>query len=71
MLFKVCARPADYHISQKARQEDQVQKREDGEEVGVSVNKDNEWHNCMHAPPSSPRLHYSAARYVFSPLLFY
>jgi cytochrome b pre-mRNA-processing protein 3 len=43
-LFKVCTKPADYHITEEERRKDLVQKLEDGEEVGNSVDKYNVWH---------------------------
>ena len=53
-LFKVCAKPADYHITEEERKNDLVKKLEDGEEVGHSVDKDNVWHNskCPFQPLS-------------------
>lgn len=44
-LFKVCSKPGDYRITEEERKKDQVQKMEDGEEVGNSVNPDNVWHS--------------------------
>lgn len=43
-LFKVCAKPADYHITDEERKKDLVQKRDDGEEIGKAVDPENVWH---------------------------
>lgn len=45
-LFKVCGKPANYQITAELRKNDQVEKMEDGEEIGASIEKDNVWHNC-------------------------
>ena len=49
-LYKVCARSADYHITEEARKNDEVERREDGEELGNAVDKDNVWHKSVSAP---------------------
>lgn len=46
-LYKICAAPADYHITPEERKNDQVQRLEDGEEVGHATIKDNLWHTRM------------------------
>lgn len=43
-LFKVCAKPADYQITEEERKKDMVQKRDDGEEIGKSKDPENAWH---------------------------
>lgn len=43
-LYKVCAKPADYHITDEARNNDQVERLEDGEELGKPIDADNVWH---------------------------
>lgn len=47
-LYKACAKPADYRITEDERKNDEVQRLEDGEEVGQSLNKDNVWHSSMY-----------------------
>lgn len=47
-LYKACAKPADYRITEDERKNDDVQRLEDGEEVGHSLNKDNVWHSSMY-----------------------
>jgi cytochrome b pre-mRNA-processing protein 3 len=43
-LYKICAQPADYHITEEARNNDQVERLEDGEELGKPIDPDNVWH---------------------------
>ncbi|KID79849.1 Ubiquinol-cytochrome C chaperone, partial [Metarhizium brunneum ARSEF 3297] len=43
-LYKICAQPADYHISEEARNNDQVERLEDGEELGTPIDAGNVWH---------------------------
>lgn len=43
-LYKMCGMPADYHITEAARKNDEVQRMEDGEELGDPIDKDNVWH---------------------------
>lgn len=43
-LYKLCGMPADYHISEHARKNDEVDKLEDGEEIGKPVDPNNVWH---------------------------
>lgn len=51
-LYKVCGMPADYHISETARKNDQVVKMEDGEELGEPIDKGNVWHKTFGLQPS-------------------
>ncbi|KJZ74122.1 hypothetical protein HIM_06571 [Hirsutella minnesotensis 3608] len=51
-LYKACARPADYHISEEARKKDEVERLEDGEELGRPMDKDNVWHKIFKLRPS-------------------
>ncbi|KAG5932035.1 hypothetical protein E4U53_001518 [Claviceps sorghi] len=51
-LYKVCGRPADYHITEAARKNDQVVKMEDGEELGDAIDKNNVWHKTFGLQPS-------------------
>lgn len=50
-LFKVCAKPADYSITDEERRQDRVQRRDDGEEVGKAKDPENVWNNSKHTPP--------------------
>ncbi|KHN99569.1 Ubiquinol-cytochrome c chaperone, CBP3 [Metarhizium album ARSEF 1941] len=43
-LYRICAQPADYHISEEARNNDQVERLEDGEELGTPAHAGNVWH---------------------------
>lgn len=47
-LYKACAKPADYRITEDERKNDEVQRLEDGEEMGHSLNKENVWHSSMY-----------------------
>ena len=47
-LYKVCAMPADYHITEEARKNDQVERLEDGEELGKPIDPENVWHKSMY-----------------------
>lgn len=49
-LYKSCAKAADYHITEAERNNDQVDRLEDGEELGTPVDKDNVWHKSTYAP---------------------
>lgn len=49
-LYKICTRPADYHITPEERKNDQVQRLEDGEEVGHSLHAGNIWHTRTFIP---------------------
>ncbi|KAJ4144695.1 hypothetical protein LMH87_003568 [Akanthomyces muscarius] len=51
-LFKVCAKPADYRITDEERRQDLVQKRDDGEEVGKAKDPENVWNNTFGLQPS-------------------
>ncbi|KAG6003308.1 hypothetical protein E4U21_002196 [Claviceps maximensis] len=51
-LYKVCGRPADYHIAEAARKNDQVVKMDDGEELGDAIDKNNVWHKTFGLQPS-------------------
>lgn len=62
-LFKVCAAPANYKITEEERKEDKVMKLEDGEEVGHPLVEGNVWHNSTYtrgwllAPAGSSNIH--------------
>lgn len=51
-LFKACSRPADYRISDEARKRDEVERLDDGEELGRPVVALNVWHKSASPPPS-------------------
>ncbi|POR32829.1 CBP3-like protein [Tolypocladium paradoxum] len=51
-LYKACSRAADYHITEEQRKNDEVERLEDGEELGSPVDKDNVWHKTFHLQPS-------------------
>ncbi|OAA73912.1 Ubiquinol-cytochrome C chaperone [Cordyceps fumosorosea ARSEF 2679] len=51
-LFKVCAKPADYRITDEERKQDLVQKRDDGEEIGKAKDPENVWHKTFGLQPS-------------------
>ncbi|KAK0389245.1 hypothetical protein NLU13_2820 [Sarocladium strictum] len=51
-LFKVCAAPANYKITEEERNNDKVLKLEDGEEVGHPLVEGNVWHNTFKLPPT-------------------
>ncbi|OAA48283.1 Ubiquinol-cytochrome C chaperone [Beauveria brongniartii RCEF 3172] len=51
-LFKVCAKPADYRITDEERKQDLVQKRDDGEEIGKANDPDNVWNKALGLQPS-------------------
>ncbi|OAQ89289.1 3-oxoacyl synthase [Purpureocillium lilacinum] len=46
-LYKSCSKAADYHITEEERKNDQVEKLEDGEELGHPVDADNVWHKSL------------------------
>lgn len=52
-LYKSCGKAADYFVSKEARKKDEVERLEDGEEVGRPVDKTNVWHSSEY-PPFSP-----------------
>ncbi|KFA55845.1 hypothetical protein S40293_01981 [Stachybotrys chartarum IBT 40293] len=51
-LYKFCAKPADYRIPAEARKNDQVERLEDGEEVGRPVDPGNVWHDAFKLQPT-------------------
>ncbi|KAJ6780513.1 hypothetical protein PWT90_07337 [Aphanocladium album] len=51
-LFKVCAKPADYRITDEERKQDIVQKRDDGEEIGKAKDPENVWNKTFGLQPS-------------------
>ncbi|EGX97153.1 Ubiquinol-cytochrome C chaperone [Cordyceps militaris CM01] len=51
-LFKVCAKPADYRITDEERKQDRVQKRDDGEEIGKAKDAENAWNKTFGLQPS-------------------
>ncbi|KAM4060240.1 ubiquinol-cytochrome C chaperone domain-containing protein [Hirsutella rhossiliensis] len=51
-LYKVCSRAADYHITEEARKKDEVERLEDGEELGRPADKNNVWHKTFQLHPS-------------------
>lgn len=46
-LFKACAKTADYRITEEQRKNDQVERLDDGEEIGQALEDGNIWHNSM------------------------
>lgn len=50
-IFKACSKAADYRITEEERKNDQVERLEDGEEIGRSLEEGNIWHSSM-TPPS-------------------
>ncbi len=60
-LYKSCSKAADYHITEEERKNDQVEKLEDGEELGHPVDADNVWHkSASFRPPPLPFHLYAA-----------
>lgn len=51
-LFKVCAKQANYKITEEQRKQDQVKKMEDGEEVGEPIIPDSVWHTSESSVPA-------------------
>ncbi|KAJ6446570.1 3-oxo-5-alpha-steroid 4-dehydrogenase [Purpureocillium lavendulum] len=51
-LYKTCSKAADYHITEEERKNDQVEKLEDGEELGHAVDPENVWHKTFKLQPS-------------------
>ncbi|QUC18663.1 uncharacterized protein UV8b_02904 [Ustilaginoidea virens] len=51
-LYKACAQPADYHISEAARKNDRVRRLPDGEELGEPLDGRNVWHKTFGLQPS-------------------
>ncbi|KAK4069991.1 uncharacterized protein Triagg1_6786 [Trichoderma aggressivum f. europaeum] len=51
-LFKACAKAADYHITEEERKNDQVERLDDGEEIGQALEEGNIWHNTFKLPPT-------------------
>lgn len=43
----MCSKAADYRITEEERKNDQVERLEDGEEIGRSLEEANIWHNSM------------------------
>lgn len=60
-LFKVCAKQADYRITEEKRKKDEISKLEDGEELGESLVPDSVWHKSMLLPatPIPPKTRFS------------
>ncbi len=50
-LFKVCAKSADYRITDEERKQDVVQRRDDGEEIGKAKDPENVWNGSKHTSP--------------------
>ncbi|UNI14122.1 hypothetical protein JDV02_000789 [Purpureocillium takamizusanense] len=51
-LYKACSKAADYHITEEERKNEQVEKLEDGEELGHPVDATNVWHKTFKLQPS-------------------
>lgn len=53
-MFKACTKAADYRITEEERKNDLVERLDDGEEIGHSLEEGNIWHNGMPliTPPS-------------------
>ncbi|PTB64294.1 hypothetical protein BBK36DRAFT_1178922 [Trichoderma citrinoviride] len=51
-IFKACSKAADYRITEEERKNDQVERLEDGEEIGKSLEDGNIWHNAFKLPPT-------------------
>jgi cytochrome b pre-mRNA-processing protein 3 len=51
-LFKLCAAPANYYITQEERKKDMVTRLEDGEEVGHAAEEGNVWHKTFGFQPT-------------------
>lgn len=47
-LFKACAKPADYRITEEERKSETVKKMEDGEEMGQALEDGNVWHKSKY-----------------------
>ena len=50
-LYKLCSAGADYKITKEQRKNDEVEKLEDGEEVGQSLVEGNVWHTSTFPIP--------------------
>ncbi|TFB05889.1 CBP3-like protein [Trichoderma ghanense] len=46
-IFKACSKAADYRITEEERKNDQVERLEDGEEIGRALEPGNIWHSGM------------------------
>ncbi|PNY26933.1 CBP3-like protein [Tolypocladium capitatum] len=51
-LYQACSKAADYHITEQQRKNDEVERLEDGEELGNPVDGDNVWHKTFNLQPS-------------------
>ncbi|KAH0498984.1 hypothetical protein TgHK011_006207 [Trichoderma gracile] len=51
-IFKAASKAADYRITEEERKNDQVERLEDGEEIGKSLEQGNIWHNAFKLPPT-------------------
>ncbi|KAL6859592.1 ubiquinol-cytochrome C chaperone domain-containing protein [Trichoderma novae-zelandiae] len=51
-IFKACSKVADYRITEEERKNDQVERLEDGEEIGRSVEEGNIWHSAFKLSPT-------------------
>ncbi|KAL7820245.1 hypothetical protein V8C44DRAFT_76115 [Trichoderma aethiopicum] len=51
-IFKAASKAADYRITEEERKNDLVERLEDGEEVGRSLEEGNIWHNAFKLPPT-------------------
>lgn len=73
-LFKACSKAADYRITEEERKNDQVERLEDGEEIGHSLGDGNIWHNSaslgssQHHPGTTKGLWLTLQYYSFQAL---
>ncbi|KAF4121199.1 cytochrome b pre-mRNA-processing protein 3 [Geosmithia morbida] len=51
-LYTVCGDAANYEIAEDVRKADEVERLEDGEEVGRSIAKRKVWHELFNLPPT-------------------
>ncbi|KAK1239785.1 hypothetical protein MKX07_001239 [Trichoderma sp. CBMAI-0711] len=51
-IFKAASKAADYRITEEERKNDQVERLDDGEEIGKSLEQGNIWHNAFKLPPT-------------------
>ncbi|PNP38603.1 hypothetical protein TGAMA5MH_09474 [Trichoderma gamsii] len=51
-IFKACSKAADYRITEEERKNDQVERLEDGEEIGRSLEEGNIWHDTFKLSPT-------------------
>lgn len=56
-LFKACAKTADYRITEEQRKNDQVERLDDGEEIGQALEEGNIWHNSMSTSGQNKTIH--------------